>query len=216
MHPDISIEKVYEIATELAPRIYQKLNFHEGSFGPEDVVNEYLLKVLEKNYLENFDPKKGNLRNYVYQGLRNTAINQIRKCPEFRTLGTTTIEDLSDRVDWSDINNSHAKKSKRDKVDETDLALASEIPMDGMSYTESEILLNELMELVSDLKFSKNIVVTLDGKEVEADGRVVLKLLWEGFSKSKIADFLKVSEPTVSSMIEKMKKKGLTREMILG
>lgn len=217
MEKEISIEKVFEIATELAPKIYQKLNFHEGSFGPEDVVNEYVTNMIERNYLSRFNPEKGTLRNYVYQGLRNTAINLIRKVPEFCTLGETTIEGLGDSIDPNEKFVYGLNKRKKDfrdtEITEKDFSLPS---VDSMADKESEILLDELMGIVSDVKFSRNVVVTMDGKEVEADGKMVLKLLWEGFSKTKIAEFLKISEPTVSGIVEKMKKRGLTKDLLLG
>lgn len=189
----ITIENVYDLAKELSPRIVRNLGFnHLGAFGPEDVCSSYVIKVLEKGYLKRFNPKKGSLKNYVYQGLKNTAISMIRKVKY-------ELEHFS-----GDGNNimPHLEHKHELKRKEKDIA--------------ESLWLDEVIEKVGAWRFGKKNKhgFMFDKKYYAPTPGSVITLLAAGFNKRELAQAFKVSETTIINVIEKMRNKGLTKSML--
>lgn len=74
----ITYELVYERAQTYAPDVMRRYGLPLNKFSAEDVVGEFMVKFIEKGFLEKFDVTKGSFNYYVYRGLANAAISMVR------------------------------------------------------------------------------------------------------------------------------------------
>lgn len=75
----MELELVYQKARQYAPGIISRYRLPLNKISPEDVAGEFITKFIEKGYANKFDVDKGSLSRYVFLGVRNTAISQIRR-----------------------------------------------------------------------------------------------------------------------------------------
>jgi hypothetical protein len=206
----ITIEQVYETAIGLAPKVMNKLGFKEGSFQTEDIVGEYIVKFIEKNYLERFDAEKGNLKNYVYCGLKNTAISMIRKVKYefevFQNEGTTdSYFNIEERLESETI--VYGDKYGKKKVSDSDL-IHNDI--------ELTFLIEGISKKIGVWKFGRGNEVSIDGVIYPSTSESVIKLLSLGFSRTDVAMLFEVSEPTISNVMRNIKERGLVSNDLKG
>lgn len=194
----ITIEDVQVIATEIAPKVLNSLKFQEGSFQAEDVVSEYIIKFIEKNYIERYNPEQRSLKNYVYQGLKNQAISMIRKIKkEFILYGNVISSEEAFENLKLNQKGQHNLFGTEEKINET-------------------FLVNEISHKVGVWKFGHGIVVEVNGKKYESTSHSILELIMDGFSRSYLAQIFKVSEPTIGVVLSKIKERGLIVSDIKG
>lgn len=187
----VGVEEVYKIAQKIAPAVMFKLGIKKGSFSHEDVVSEYCSKFIEKDYSNLFNPEKGNLRNFIWWGLKNTAIDMgLRE--KFEVL---TIEDSSnmfDSRDHFDLNNKRA--SRRKQCNE--------------SSVEDKILIDEILEKIGKNKF-QGIEVVIQGKKYKPNFGSIVKLMYFGYTQDEIAGFFQVSRTTVCNVLTRIRGNGI-------
>jgi DNA-directed RNA polymerase specialized sigma24 family protein len=206
MKDKITVEDVFVMASSIASQVLRKMSLANASFGPEDVVSEYMVRFIENKYVDRFNEVKGSLKNYVYQGLKNTAINMSHKYRREFSL----LEDLTEDSVISFYVDSHSTidaESHRNYVDHDSNSF------DGVN---TEFLVQDLVRKVGDFQFGHDITVVVNGETLPSTLSSVLKLLSQGFTKAGIAKLFKVSEPTIANVFDKVKNRGLKISDIRG
>jgi hypothetical protein len=201
---EITIEDVYKTAQELAPKVMSCIRLHNSSFSAEDVVSTYITKFLEKNYIERFDSRRGSLTNYVWEGIKNTALTMCRKVKREITLSPDFNGNINEmQASW--------------KIHFEDRAWKSHINQTLANYfdVKNDIWLNEISKKIGIWKFGHAHSVKVCGEVYKSTSDSVLKLLALGFSKTDLSKLFNVSGPTISNVVHKMKNRGLMRSDII-
>ena len=75
---NITLEQVYDKANKYSTLVMKRYGLPFNKFSPEDVVGEFIVKFIDKGFLERFDETKSSFNYYVYKGLSYMAIKMVR------------------------------------------------------------------------------------------------------------------------------------------
>ena len=77
-----SLEQVYERANSYAEDVIKRSGLLYSRYSAGDIVGEFMVKFIEKGFLEKFDSTKSTFNSYVYIGLYYKAIAMVRPIKE--------------------------------------------------------------------------------------------------------------------------------------
>lgn len=75
---NITLEQVYDKANKYSTSVMKRYGLPFNKFSPEDIVGEFMVKFIDKGFLERFDGTKSSFNYYVYKGLSYMAIKMVR------------------------------------------------------------------------------------------------------------------------------------------
>ena len=175
------ITQFYEIALQLVPSVCYKTKY---TGDPNDLVHDFILRVICKKYYNKYNKNLGSLKRYVFVSLKNLALNKFRDDKLMYHLDISTVEEV---VETSSVKNSF---SSRDVVDKSDL-----VPISSYRNPDSSCRVEKTIQRFDGLYFRKSTLSHGD----------VLRLLGEGFSISSIARFGKLSPTAVTKVVKKIR-----------
>jgi len=180
------IIKAYNLAQKFAPGIIKKFNL-QGQIDPEDIVGLFITNFIDKGFLDKFNPKVMSFDRYVWQGLRNSAIQAVRRKKE-----RTSIQAMGgEEGDLGDILPAEAPKS-REFVEE----LIDDIEDFKFGYGKTAILMSE----PTDPSDKPEVIA-----ELPSSARSIMKMLSMGYKPFEIAQKFGVSPGTISGAMKRIK-----------
>ena len=88
----VEMDEVLVMAKKYAPSVIRKFNLPTNKFSPDDVVGEFLVNFMQKDFAAKFNPEVTSLNHYVYMGLRNAAVSMVRHMK----YETTSLDEISE------------------------------------------------------------------------------------------------------------------------
>lgn len=174
----VTLEQVYELAKTYAPSVMKTFNLPSNKFSAEDIVGEFIVNFMEKDFLSKFDGKVTSMRHYVYLGVRNIAVSMYRHIKK----ETTSIDQNS-----------------------TEEGAQTIVQSVEPNVAMGEFMLEDILSIAGDIAFGYGTVANVKGILLESKSSSVIKLLYQGYSKQEIAQIFGVTGSTVFNVLEKVK-----------
>ena len=171
----------------------RKYSLHDVNNSPEDLLQDIMVQMAEKNYLEKYDPEVSEFTVYLHTFIKNFMSRPYNK--EHKTVnGYNIVNRLSLVITDPDL---------VDGVSDSGDVVSSEVLDNGDGdFTEYLCLKQALEKDLNEIKSKSQI--EYNGKVINRNPLTVYNMLQEGYDIKEIAEIFGVSKQFVYNLRKKV------------